>query len=108
MKARPHDKQMAFNVLAQIGPMLDNGYTRKEIEMVWESQKLLGDEAIILTRPANMSCSAAVCLPAERHRNAAIALLRQVSITPSAGRHTAAEPCEIEALNTAYLLAGLI
>ena len=48
MKAGPHDKRMAFNVLAQIGLMLDNGDTREEMKMVWESQKLLGDEAIVI------------------------------------------------------------
>jgi len=48
----PHDKQMAFNVLARIGAVLDNGYTREEMEMVWESQKLLGDKAIVINPTA--------------------------------------------------------
>jgi len=48
----PHGKQMAFNVLAQVGPVLDNGYTREEMEMVWGSQKVLGDEAIVINPTA--------------------------------------------------------
>ena len=46
------EKQMAFNVLAQVGPVLDNGYTREEMEMVWESQKVLGNDAIVVNPTA--------------------------------------------------------
>ena len=41
-----HPRQMAFNVLPQIDAFQDNGYTREEMKMVWETRKILGDEAI--------------------------------------------------------------
>ena len=41
-----HPRQMAFNVLPQIDVFQDNGYTREEMKMVWETQKILDDETI--------------------------------------------------------------
>ncbi len=35
--------QIAFNVIPQIDAPQDNGYTREEMKMVWETQKLLDD-----------------------------------------------------------------
>ena len=36
-------KQIAFNVLPHIDDFQDNGYTREEMKMVWETQKIFGD-----------------------------------------------------------------
>ena len=41
-----YPKQIAFNVLPQIDEFQDNGYTKEEMKMVWETQKILGDESI--------------------------------------------------------------
>ncbi len=41
-----HPRQMAFNVLPQIDVFQDNGYTREEMKMVWETHKILDDETI--------------------------------------------------------------
>jgi aspartate-semialdehyde dehydrogenase len=41
-----YPKQIAFNVLPQIDVFMDNGYTREEMKMVWETQKILGDDSI--------------------------------------------------------------
>ncbi len=41
-----YPKQIAFNVLPQIDVFLDNGYTKEEMKMVWETRKILGDERI--------------------------------------------------------------
>ncbi|WP_428607484.1 aspartate-semialdehyde dehydrogenase [Sedimenticola sp.] len=45
---KPHvfPKQIAFNVLPQIDQFMDNGYTREEMKMVWETRKILGDDAL--------------------------------------------------------------
>jgi aspartate-semialdehyde dehydrogenase len=40
----PH--QIAFNVLPQIDVFQDNGYTREEMKMVWETQKIFEDSEI--------------------------------------------------------------
>lgn len=39
-------KQMAFNVLPHIDEFQDNGYTREEMKMLWETRKILGDDQI--------------------------------------------------------------
>ncbi|TVT52313.1 MAG: aspartate-semialdehyde dehydrogenase, partial [Sedimenticola thiotaurini] len=39
-------KQIAFNVLPQIDRFMENGYTREEMKMVWETQKILGDKTV--------------------------------------------------------------
>jgi aspartate-semialdehyde dehydrogenase len=39
-------KQIAFNAVPHIDSFQDNGYTREEMKMVWETRKILGDEAI--------------------------------------------------------------
>ncbi len=41
-----YDKQIAFNVLPNIDVMLDNGYTKEEMKMVWETHKILDDSSI--------------------------------------------------------------
>ena len=41
-----YPKQIAFNVLPQIDDFMDNGYTKEEMKMVWETRKIMGDEHI--------------------------------------------------------------
>jgi len=41
-----YPKQIAFNVLPQIDVFMDNGYTREEMKMVWETRKIMEDESI--------------------------------------------------------------
>ena len=43
---RKFAQPIAFNVLPQIDEMLDNGYTREEMKMVWETRKIFEDDAI--------------------------------------------------------------
>ncbi len=46
VKAEVYPKQIAFNVLPQIDVFMDNGYTKEEMKMVWETRKIMGDESI--------------------------------------------------------------
>ena len=39
-------KQIAFNVVPQIDVFQDNGYTKEEMKMVWETHKILEDQTI--------------------------------------------------------------
>jgi len=39
-------RQIAFNILPHIGAPEDNGYTREEMKMVWETRKILGDDTV--------------------------------------------------------------
>ncbi len=46
VEAEVYPKQIAFNVIPQIDVFMDNGYTKEEMKMVWETRKILGDETI--------------------------------------------------------------
>ena len=39
-------RQIAFNCIPQIDKFMDNGYTKEEMKMHWETQKIFGDQAI--------------------------------------------------------------
>jgi len=45
-KGAKFPKQIAFNVLPQVDEFQDNGYTREEMKMVWETQKILADPEV--------------------------------------------------------------
>jgi aspartate-semialdehyde dehydrogenase len=47
-----YPKQIAFNVLPQIDVFMDNGYTKEEMKMVWETQKILGDTTVMVNATA--------------------------------------------------------
>ncbi len=46
VESKVYPKQIAFNVLPQIDVFMDNGYTKEEMKMVWETRKILGDPDI--------------------------------------------------------------
>ena len=51
LNGRSHDPkvfptQIAFNALPHIDVFQDNGYTKEEMKMVWETQKIFGDASI--------------------------------------------------------------
>ena len=43
-----YPKQIAFNALPHIDTFQDNGYTREEMKMVWETQKIFGDSELLV------------------------------------------------------------
>ncbi|MCP4302502.1 MAG: aspartate-semialdehyde dehydrogenase [Gammaproteobacteria bacterium] len=45
-------KQIAFNAVPHIDVFLDNRYTREEMKMVWETRKILDDNAILVNPTA--------------------------------------------------------
>ena len=51
LNARPvrievYPRQIAFNVLPHIDVFMENGYTKEEMKLVWETQKIMGDDSI--------------------------------------------------------------
>ncbi len=46
VEATVYPKQIAFNALPHIDTFQENGYTREEMKMVWETRKILEDESI--------------------------------------------------------------
>ncbi|RLA06982.1 MAG: aspartate-semialdehyde dehydrogenase [Gammaproteobacteria bacterium] len=47
-----YPQQIAFNVLPQIDVFMENGYTKEEMKMVWETQKIMGDSNIMVNPTA--------------------------------------------------------
>ncbi|WP_133126800.1 aspartate-semialdehyde dehydrogenase [Legionella nagasakiensis] len=48
IKPSVYPQQIAFNVLPHIDEFQNNGYTREEMKMVWETRKILEDESILV------------------------------------------------------------
>ena len=44
-----YPRQIAFNAIPHIDSFLDNGYTKEEMKMNWETRKILDDEDIMLS-----------------------------------------------------------
>jgi len=51
-KPTAYPKQIAFNTLPHIDVFLENGYTKEEMKMVWETRKIFGDESIMVNPTA--------------------------------------------------------
>jgi aspartate-semialdehyde dehydrogenase len=45
-------RQIAFNVIPQIDSFQENGYTREEMKLVWETRKILNDDSILVNPTA--------------------------------------------------------
>lgn len=45
-------RQIAFNAIPQIDVFMDNDYTKEEMKMLWETQKIMGDETIMVNATA--------------------------------------------------------
>ncbi|CAN5247449.1 aspartate-semialdehyde dehydrogenase [soil metagenome] len=50
--ANTFPQQIAFNVIPQIDVFLENGYTKEEMKMVWETQKIFHDSEILVNPTA--------------------------------------------------------
>lgn len=44
--------QISFNLIPHIDDFLDNGYTKEEMKLVWETQKILSDKSILVNPTA--------------------------------------------------------
>ena len=48
VKIEVYPKRIAFNVLPHIDVFMENGYTKEEMKMVWETRKIMEDESIMV------------------------------------------------------------
>ena len=48
VESEVYPQQIAFNVIPHIDDFLDNGYTKEEMKMVWETRKILSDKNIVV------------------------------------------------------------
>jgi aspartate-semialdehyde dehydrogenase len=84
IEVRALPKQIAFNAVPQIDVFMDNGFTKEEMKMIWETRKILEDESIgvnptCVRIPVFFGHSEAVHVETERKLSAdeARALLRR-------------------------------
>ncbi len=47
-----YPRQIAFNVVPHCDIFLENGYTKEEMKIVWETRKILGDDSILVNPTA--------------------------------------------------------
>ncbi len=52
VKSTVYPQQIAFNVLPHIDDFLDNGYTKEEMKIVWEMQKIFNDKTMVINPTA--------------------------------------------------------
>lgn len=100
-----YPQQIAFNVLPHIDEFLENGYTREEMKMVWELQKIFNDPKLAINPtavrvPVFYGHSAAVHIETEEKISAhqAIKLLQN---TPGITVMTGERPYPTPVLNAA-------
>jgi aspartate-semialdehyde dehydrogenase len=72
-------KQIAFNCVPQIDQFEDNGYTREEMKLVWETRKILGDPDIRIN-------ATAVRVPVFYGHSEAVSIETRTKITASQAR----------------------
>ena len=48
VEASVYPKQIAFNAIPHCDVFMDNGYTKEEMKIVWETRKILDDQAIMV------------------------------------------------------------
>ena len=52
VESKVYPKQIAFNCIPQIDVFMENGYTKEEMKMVWETKKIMGDDSILVNPTA--------------------------------------------------------
>jgi aspartate-semialdehyde dehydrogenase len=72
-------KNIAFNLIPRIDKMLENGYSKEEMKVVWETQKIFDDANL------QISCTA-VRIPTFRAHAEAVTIETEREISPDAAR----------------------
>ena len=90
-QAGPHEfvHPIPFNVIPHIDVFQDNGYTKEEMKVVWETRKIMGDGSL------QISCTA-VRIPTLRTHSEAITLELERPATPEAIRELLATAAGVE------------
>ncbi|MBI5811324.1 MAG: aspartate-semialdehyde dehydrogenase [Meiothermus silvanus] len=79
LQSRTFAHPLPFNVIPHIDAFQDNGYTKEEMKVLWESQKIMGDDTV------KLSCTA-VRVPTLRVHSEAVTAEFERPITPEAAR----------------------
>ena len=92
VQAKVYPKQIAFNALPHIDVFQDNGYTKEEMKMVWETRKIMGDDAIQVNPTA-------VRIPVFYGHSEAVHIETRDKITADAARELLAGAPGVEVLD---------
>jgi len=84
--------QIAFNLIPHIDDFLDNGFTKEEMKLVWETRKILGDDSIQVNPTA-------VRVPVFYGHSEAVAIETREKVTPEAARELLAASPGIEVVD---------
>lgn len=74
---------LPFNVIPHIDAFQDNGYTKEEMKVLWETQKIMGDSSV------KVSCTA-VRVPTLRVHSEAVTVEFERPVSPEAAREVLA------------------
>ena len=96
LNARPaepdvYPKQIAFNVIPHIDKFFENGFTKEEMKMIWETQKILEDPEIIVNPTA-------VRVPVVYGHSEVISIETKSALTATQARALLAESEGVEVL----------
>lgn len=80
---------LPFNVIPHIDSFQDNGYTKEEMKVLWETQKIMGDYEV------KLSCTA-VRVPTLRVHSEAVTVEFERPVTPEAAREVLAQAPGVE------------
>ena len=69
------DQLFAFNVIPQIDEFQENSFTKEEMKLVWETQKILGDKNLMVN-------ATAVRVPVKIGHSEAVNIETEIHITP--------------------------
>ncbi|MGV8959290.1 MAG: aspartate-semialdehyde dehydrogenase [Stenotrophomonas sp.] len=84
--------QIAFNLIPHIDDFLDNGFTKEEMKLVWETRKILGDDSIMVNPTA-------VRVPVFYGHSEAVAIETRKKVTVEAARELLAHSPGVEVVD---------
>ncbi|ASR44097.1 aspartate-semialdehyde dehydrogenase [Xanthomonas citri pv. mangiferaeindicae] len=84
--------QIAFNLIPHIDDFLDNGFTKEEMKLVWETRKILGDDSILVNPTA-------VRVPVFYGHSEAVAVETRDKLTVEAARALLAQAPGVEVVD---------
>lgn len=84
--------QIAFNLIPQIDDFLENGFTKEEMKLVWETRKILGDDSIKVNPTA-------VRVPVFYGHSEAVAIETRDKVTAEAARELLSQSPGVEVVD---------
>jgi aspartate-semialdehyde dehydrogenase len=93
VECKVYPKQIAFNVIPHIDVFMENGYTKEEMKMVWETRKILEDDSIMVNPTT-------VRVPVFYGHSEAVHIETREKITAEAARQLLAQAPGVEVLDT--------